>query len=111
MLHVAADLHWVAPSGLLLPYWRTFIRKLLGGYTKTIRPAPTELFAMSTQHEDGHGALSGIDGSKGGASGRFHTDDDSDGSDAADSPPVDALEDSLKRLQATFDAFEAKMAR
>jgi hypothetical protein len=110
MLHVAADLHWVAPSGLLLPYWRTFIRKLLGGYTKTILPAPTDLFAMSAQHEDGHGALSGIEGSKGGASGRLHTDDDSDGSDAADAPPVDAFEEGLKRLQATFDAFEAKMA-
>ena len=44
MLHVPADLHWVASSGLLPYYWRNLIRNLLGGFTRTIRPPPSTLF-------------------------------------------------------------------
>ena len=63
MLHVAADLHWVAPSGLLMPYWRTLIRHLLGGYTRTVRPPTSELFDLDERYGDGVGADDG-EGSK-----------------------------------------------
>ena len=49
MLHVPADLHWVSSAGLLPYYWRNFIRNLLGGYTRTIRPPPTTLFMTDAQ--------------------------------------------------------------
>jgi len=48
MLHVAADLHWVAPAGILATYWRTFVRTLQGGYTRSVCTPPSELFELST---------------------------------------------------------------
>ena len=48
IIHVPADLYWIAPTGILLSHWHSFMRHLLGSHTKSVRPAHATIFEMST---------------------------------------------------------------
>ena len=42
-VHVADDLHWVAPLGLLLSHWRQWMCSMLGGHTLTSQDADSSM--------------------------------------------------------------------
>jgi hypothetical protein len=47
VVHVPADLYWIAPTGILLSHWQSFMRHLLGSHVKSMRPAPSGVFELS----------------------------------------------------------------
>ena len=52
IIHVPADLYWVAPTGILLSHWDSFMRHLLGSHVKSIKPAPSSIFGLSATVEN-----------------------------------------------------------
>jgi hypothetical protein len=53
IVHVPADLYWIAPTSILLSHWNSFMRHLLGSHVKSMRPAPSGIFELSTGAEFG----------------------------------------------------------